>query len=192
MKNPMRTFVPAGVLLVAVLLPVGSMAQSLADVARKEEERRKAIKGSGKVYTNDDLVRTREGSAPPASDATSAPAGGAANATPNAATEKPGEKPAVTDETKTEPYWKKRMTTAQEQLNRNKVLQVALEGRVNGLNAEIVNMDNPYQRTVLQENLKTAMIELERVKRDIVAGTKAVADIQEEARKANIPPGWLR
>src|SRR5690349_1273224 len=118
MKNPMRKSVPVGALLVAILLPVGSMAQSLVDVARKEEARRKAIKGSGKVYTNDDLVRPRDGSAP-ASDTTSTPASGAATPAPNAATEKPGEKPAVTDETKTEAYWKKRMTTAQEQLNRN-------------------------------------------------------------------------
>src|SRR5262245_56460489 len=106
MKNPKRKFATVGALLVAILLPVGSMAQSLADVARKEEARRKAIKGSGKVYTNDDLVRPREGAAPPASDATSAPAAAAPNA---ATTEKPGEKPAATDETKTEPYWKKRM-----------------------------------------------------------------------------------
>jgi hypothetical protein len=30
------------------------------------------------------------------------------------------------------------------------------------------------------------------VKQDIVNGTKAITDIQEEARKANVPPGWLR
>jgi hypothetical protein len=32
-------------------------SQSLGDVARKEEERRKAIKTPGKIYTNDDLRR---------------------------------------------------------------------------------------------------------------------------------------
>ena len=84
------------------------------------------------------------------------------------------------------------MSTAQEQLNRNKVLQEALEGRVNGLNAEFVNMDNPFQRNAIKENLRTAMAELERIKRDIASGTKEIADIQEEARKANVPPGWLR
>jgi hypothetical protein len=63
---------------------------------------------------------------------------------------------------------------------------------VNALNTDFVNMDDPAQRSVIQENLKTATAELARVKQDIVNGTKAITDIQEEARKANVPPGWLR
>lgn len=189
----MRILALISALAMTALLPVAAMAQSLADVARKEEARRKAVKGQAKVYTNEDLVRAREGTAPPDTAAattppgTPAPAAGSTPGGPNAA-----DKPASPDDSKGEQYWKKRMATAQEQLNRNKVLQVALEGRVNGLNAEMVNMDNPFQRNVIQENLKTAMAELERVKRDIVSGTKAITDIQEEARKANVPPGWLR
>src|SRR5689334_4911706 len=35
--------------------PVSGRAQSLADVARKEQERRKAAQAAGKVYTNGDL-----------------------------------------------------------------------------------------------------------------------------------------
>jgi hypothetical protein len=30
------------------------------------------------------------------------------------------------------------------------------------------------------------------VKNDIVQQTKAIAGIQEEARRAGVPPGWLR
>ena len=37
------------------LLSGTAAAQNLADVARAEEARRKTIKGSGKVYTNDTL-----------------------------------------------------------------------------------------------------------------------------------------
>jgi hypothetical protein len=33
---------------------------------------------------------------------------------------------------------------------------------------------------------------MERVKQDIVDATRAIADIEEEARKAGVPPGWLR
>jgi hypothetical protein len=193
MKKRIRTMRFISGVVVTVLLPAGVVAQSLADVARKEEARRKAVKGEVKVYTNDNLVRSREGEAPPAS-ATPTPAGpassasGTAPANPNAA----ASKPATSDETKGEDYWKKRIKAAQESVARNKVLQAALEARVNALNTDFVNMDNPYQRNVIQENLKTAMTELERVKRDIVNGTKAIADIEEEARKANVPPGWLR
>jgi hypothetical protein len=33
---------------------------------------------------------------------------------------------------------------------------------------------------------------MERVKKEITEHTKALADLQEEARKAGVPPGWLR
>lgn len=187
MKNPIRTRSFIVTLLLAALLPVGAMAQSLADVAKKEEARRKTVKGEAKVYTNDDLVKARDGAAPAEATPAPTPAPGDAKAAADKGTDKP-----AADDGKGEDYWKKRMKAAQDSLNRNKVLQVALEGRVNGLNAEFVNMDNPFQRTIIQENLKTAMAELERVKRDIATDTKAIADIQEEARKTNVPPGWLR
>ena len=37
-----------------------------------------------------------------------------------------------------------------------------------------------------------ALAELDRVQKEIQADTKAIADIQEEARKAAVPPGWVR
>jgi hypothetical protein len=36
------------------------------------------------------------------------------------------------------------------------------------------------------------MAELTRLKQAIVTETKAIADFQEEARRAGVPPGWLR
>ena len=41
--------------LAAVAVPFPAGAQSLAEVAKKEEARRKAVKQTGKVYTNDNL-----------------------------------------------------------------------------------------------------------------------------------------
>jgi hypothetical protein len=37
-----------------------------------------------------------------------------------------------------------------------------------------------------------ALTEMDRVKKEIADHTKALADLQEEARKAGVPPGWLR
>jgi hypothetical protein len=37
-----------------------------------------------------------------------------------------------------------------------------------------------------------ALTELDRVKKEIQLQTKALADLQEEARKSGVPPGWLR
>src|ERR1044072_6148674 len=60
----------------AVLLWAASaQAQSLADLARKEEERRKSVPDTGKVYTNKDLNAAPPPSTPPSP---ASPAGDAA------------------------------------------------------------------------------------------------------------------
>ena len=52
--------------LIALALQAGASAQSLADVAKAEEARRKTIKPGAKVYTNEDLGGTPPTSAAPA------------------------------------------------------------------------------------------------------------------------------
>ena len=49
----------------------------------------------------------------------------------------------------------------------------------------------PQQAQVNEDRQKTLQ-ELERVKADVEVSKKQVADIEEEARKAGVPPGWLR
>ncbi len=49
-------------------------AQSLAEVAKKEEERRKSVPAKAKVYTNKDLAALPPGSAPPSSGTSDSPA----------------------------------------------------------------------------------------------------------------------
>lgn len=175
------------VIPVALALQAGLSAQSLADVAKAEEARRKTIKPGVKVYTNEDLGRTPATSAAPAQ-----PAGAAAKAADPAAKpeDKPGEKPV--DPKTTQAYWKERATTLQQSLSRNKLLLEALQSQVNGLNAEFVNMDDPGQRDLLQARLQRATGELQRVQQDIETQTKAAAALQDEARKAGVPAGWVR
>lgn len=166
-------------------LQAGASAQSLADVAKAEAARRKAVKPGAKVYTNEDLSGTPATSAAPAqpvAPATAKPADPAA---------KPeGEKPV--DPTKTQQYWRDRATAIQQALSRNKLLLEALQSQVNGMNAEFVSMDDPGQRELLQARLQRATGELQRVQQDIEKQTKAAADLQEEARKAGVPAGWVR
>ena len=193
----MRKTLPIFLALVALLVCQASLrAQSLAEVAKAEEARRKTVKAPAKVYTNDDLKGGGNAGGTPAPPATATPPPAAASqpgAKPADPTAKPDQqKPVVPDETKTEKYWKDRVAAIQQTLSRNKVLLDALQSRLNALNTDFVNIDDPGQRAVIQENIKTAQAEAERVKQDTEKQTKAAADIQEEARKAGVPPGWLR
>jgi hypothetical protein len=190
MRHGARLFVWAAV-GVAALVPVTlASAQSLGELARKEEERRKAVT-PGKVYTNDSLRVTpapppAAGVATPAPSAEEpalpqAPASGPATASPPAVTVK-----------KDEAYWRGRLQAERDSLERSKVLLAALQSRVNGLQTDFVNRDDPAQRAVVFADRQRALAELDRVALEIPQRTKAIADIQEEARRAGAPAAWYR
>ncbi len=165
----------------------------LGDVARKEQERRKALPSATKVYTNKDLPKSAirpEGVAPaPAAEpSTAIPAEGAAK--PGAAQEKKPE--AATGGVGDEASWKKRMSDAREELRRNEMFAEALQTRINSLGSDMRSRDDPAQRGRIAGDRKDAIAELARVKQAIESGKKGIADIEEEARKAGVPPGWLR
>jgi len=199
MLSKTSIFVAVTILLACAAV---SGAQGLADVARAEEARRKTVRVPSKTYTNDDLKGDNNGAtvASPA-PSTAAPATSTPAATPAQAGKPapPAAKPdaakdAANEEEpkKDEKYWRDRITAAQQAMARNKVLVDALQSRVNALNTDFVNTDDPAQRAVVEQNRKTALAEMDRVKKDIDTRTKEITTIQEEARKANVPAGWLR
>jgi hypothetical protein len=172
-----------------------SSAQSLADVARAEEARRKSVKAPSKAYTNDDLKGGTDDSSNVATPAAASSATPAQPAKPGEAAAKadPAKDPAAPQEPKKdEKYWRDRLNATQQAVARNKILADALQSRVNALNTDFANTDDPAQRALVEQNRKTALAEMDRVKKDTETRTKELANIQEEARKANVPPGWLR
>ena len=182
-----------------LLTAMTAQAQSLADVAKKEEERRKASPEATKVYTNKDLNAAPAPSTPPPST----PAGGTKDTKdtkdtrdpkdPKAADEKAkdanGKEP-VKDKDKA--YWSGRLKTLQDQLDQNQILVDAIQTRINALSTDFVNRDDPAQRSVIERDRQKALSELARLKKAVVDGKKAIADLEEEARRAGVPPGWLR
>ena len=184
--------VGAAALLVSAAPAVAAQAQAqapaLADVAKKEQQRRKGTKPAQKVYTNKDLPAPA-----PAPDPAAAPA--ATQPTPipaePAAAQQPEQQKAAGDQ-KDESFWRNRMLAAREELRRNEVFLEALQSRVNALSADFVNRDDPYQRAKIGEDRQKAVAEMDRVRRDIEQTKNSIENIEEEARKAGVPPGWLR
>ena len=182
-----------GAVVFAVAAPLA--AQSLADVARAEEARRKSVKGQAKVYTNETL-RGPDGAEPPTPPQPGAPAG----TTPEAATidkpaAAPGSKPPAPragEPVRDEKYWRARLAGARDALARSQNFADALQSQINALYTEFVNMDDPIQRSLIEKKRLASIAEQDRVKADIAKQTKAIADIEDEARRANVPAGWLR
>jgi hypothetical protein len=187
--------------VMAALLATGVPAasgQSLDEIARREAERRKSIKSSGKVLTNESLRRELPPPPAPGAPATAAPAAEAAGApaTPAGATAPaaPAAEAAAAPAAaaNTEADWRKRMTDARAALQRSQTFAEALQTRVNALSTDFVNRDDPAQRSVIAADRQKTLAELDRVKQDIASQQKAIATIQDDARKAGIPAGWVR
>jgi hypothetical protein len=196
----------------AALIARPVAGQSLADVARKEQERRKAAASvakpdkdkdkdkAKKVYTNDDLgpggpqpeaapAEAVAGQAAPPAQGThthQAPADQA----PAPAAGAPA--PAAAGENRDENWWRNRITTARADLQRQTLFLEAIQSRVNALTTDFVNRDDPAQRDQIAVERQKNLTELERVQKDIERLKKQVADIEEEARSAGVPAGWLR
>jgi hypothetical protein len=181
----MRVLLSAAI--VVILAPAGRgvpvrAQQSLAEVAKQEEARRKTVKPVGRVLTNKDLGST------PTAAVTSPPPDAPKVAEPV----KPPDAALPQSPVRDQAYWAARMKDLQTQLERDQIFAEALQTRVNSLTADFVNRDDPVQRTVIERDRQRALGELDRLKKAIEDGRKAIAALEEEARRAGVPPGWLR
>ena len=154
---------------------------SLGELALKEQERRKALKNAGKVLSNADLPKITTAPTPK-----TLPEGGAA-AKPEAE-----QKPKPAEEERDEAWWRQRMTALREELRRNEMFAEALQTRINSLTNDFAMRDDPYQRARIAEDRQKAISEMDRVKADMDLQKKKISDAEEEARRAGVPPGWLR
>ena len=172
-------------------LPVCAQTPSLADIAEKETERRAALDERSKVYTDDDLhggLRLTTGGITPEAETDSSPP--------------PDEVIPPTDDTQLTPesdvsardeeYWRDRITSAREDRRRAALVAAALQNRIDGLWAEFTARDDPLQRSELEQNRHNALQELQRTEVEVDHLDQEILDIQEEARRSGVPPGWLR
>jgi len=171
-----------------VAMAATAAGQSLGDLAKKEEARRQAVKAPGKVFTNDTL-RTAPTPLPQATSTSSEKPASTSDKATDAAADK---KAKPEDDRKTQEAWRTRMQGARDALQRNQMFAEALQSRINGLTSDFTSRDDPAQRAVVARDRDKALAELDRVKDEIVKQTKAIADIQDEARKAGVPAGWVR
>jgi hypothetical protein len=153
---------------------------SLGEVALREALRRQSLPASVESFTNESLGPVPD-RAPAEAETTPPPTGAEAQAGAS-----------TTEEVKDETWWRERITTAREAVARDEVLRDALQTRVSALANDIASRDDPAQRAQLMATRQQALAELDRIVKQIAAGVKAIADIEEEARKLGVPPGWLR
>lgn len=176
----MRTL---AVVVIGLVFGVGAAVegQSLADAAKKAEEARAKHTEPAKVYTNEDLkpVNPRQ---PPSS--TIAPVA-TAGITASPMTEQPGRplKDAI--------YWRDRRQALQTQLDADLTLVATLSTQLKTQRADLSQavgdhrfvVDLAVQQTATERNRAIAAVANDR---------REIRVLEDEARRAGVPPGWLR
>jgi hypothetical protein len=114
-----------------------------------------------------------------------------ATAAPGAQAPAQPEQPAA-GEKRDQAYWKQRIQQARDALQRAQIFAEALQSRINALTTDFTARDDPAQRDLIATDRQKALAELDRVKQEIADHNKAIGAIQDEARRAGVPPGWLR
>jgi len=84
------------------------------------------------------------------------------------------------------------MAAAREELRRNEAFAEALQSRINALSAEFSAKDDPYQRAQVADDRQKALAEMDRLTSEIDKNRKSIADIEDDARRAGVPAGWIR
>jgi hypothetical protein len=157
----------------------------LVKLKKEEEERRKKLKEQNKksvVITNETLKQYE--------DKTKKNDGKKKPDVKNK-TEKP-EKPQKIDPMKTKEYWQKLKHDLEKRINDLKVKVEANQLELNRLTTEHLIMDLPLEKGQLKKQKDEMQRLLEGQKASLTQLQAEYDSLSEKARKAGVPPGWLR
>jgi hypothetical protein len=162
------------------LIELSVSGQSLADLARKEREKKAQEKSPKKVFTNEDLNKY----APLHSASPSA-------AEPPAKATESSKSPEVSSESSEERAWSKRFIEAKAKLQDLKSQAEVLENKLKDLNLKLMRQSDVYDR----ENLYGPLIaqtrhQLDQNKTDIAAAQQTLEELRDDLRKSGNPASW--
>jgi len=174
----MQRLVRLTLLTTALASPL--LAQSLGEVAARTNKDRKGA--PAKVYTNDDLDGARsaaESQGTVSTPAASAPSGAAPTPAP---TMDPAQR------------WRRDGKQRRDAVTRSEAKVAAIQAKVDALllDRDPVNVMDPNRLQTLEAVKARALQDLETAKAELSQARQALEDLEEDARKSGIPPGWLR
>lgn len=167
--------------LVTALAAVAQPQPSLAEISRREVERRKALATQARVYTNDDLKHAR-----PLTMAAARPQAPAAGTSAEAATVAA----AARNEAAVGDGLAERLVAAREALAQARAAFEQGQTRVTALTADWVAAPDEATRATIAAARDAAATEAERMRTDIDAQARALAQLEQDVLKQvrPVPP----
>jgi hypothetical protein len=182
-------------LAVLLLIPGLTSSQGLGAAAAREKARRKEAEkkpAAAKTYTQDDVLNLPPVENPAATETpgmaiVSAPSSSAG--APRVVTRESADAAGVGSRAQDEQRWRARAQAAQERIVKARAMVAFWEKQTLVPGYELVNRKSGavVAGSIAELQAKTAA-----AKAELAAAEKALENLQDEARRASIPPGWLR
>lgn len=175
--------------LVVLLPPLAGVlaAQSLDELAEKEKEKKKDP--NAKSFSDDDLKKYQGTQASPSPP----PKGTKAASPPPHATPGPdssGQRKAE------EARWRARGASARAAIERAEKrvaeLQAAYDAQNLDAGANPEGLFDPNRLLKAEERKRSTLAQIEQAKASVAAAKQSLLDLEDEARRKSIPPGWIR
>jgi hypothetical protein len=189
----------AAVLQMALFFSISSAAysQSLADIAKKEKERRQEIKDS-RVITEKEAEKYR--SQPSAAAIQEQPSAKEDAVADKKAAEGSGVKKSeeaepdepVDFQGRPESYWRKTMAEAREKVANLENEANAIVARISTLQTQFYNEDDGFKREGIGRDLNKSFYEQDKNKEELAKAKEILLDLEKEARKSGALPGWIQ
>ncbi len=187
----------------AVLLPIAfliafvsaSYAQSLADLAKQEKERRAEVT-SNRVITGEDVAKYRsEPRTPAAAMEQPLPASESekkdAEASPKTGTGDPESDEPTDFEGRPESFWRKTMAEARQRVKDLTNEANAIVLRIADLQNKFYSMDDGFKREDVQREIQKSYYIQDLNKQNLEKAKATLQDLENEARKSGALPGWI-
>jgi hypothetical protein len=100
--------------------------------------------------------------------------------------------PGKAEPVKDEQWWRDRVSTVREAIDNGVAAEAAIQSRINQLQSDAVNIDDPAQQARARAELGNTLLDLRAATELTEKARRDLAGIQEDARRLNIPPGWIR
>jgi hypothetical protein len=175
------------VVVAAFLAWLSATPASIGEIAQREALRRTLVPKSSRSYSNSDL-----GAFSSATDALATATSAAPPDMPPPAAADPAAPVPPAEAPHDQTWWSGRMTNARGALTRDTLLSEAVQSRINALTSDAVSRDDPAQKAQVDYERRQAVGEFDRLQKAIESDRKDIADIQEDARRQGVPPGWIR
>ncbi len=183
---------------VTVLLLCGTAAygQSLADLAKKEKERREQVKKDVKVITNVEAAKFHNVPVTVAAQPPSVPegkmeSGKDADAADKAAAKKPANDEPTDLLGRPESFWRQTMADARKKIKDLENDSNVLILKLNDLQNQFYRESNGFKQQDIQAEIQKTLYEQSVNKENLEKAKDALADLEKEARKSGALPGWL-